>query len=69
MTHGREKSDPAIVAGKSANKDRRLSAKFDGVKGGGRKGTRVERGMRRTPSRESMFHGLDREASREGAKG
>ena len=59
MTHGHEKSDPAIVAGKSANKDRQLSAESMEPSVGA-KGNAIKRGMRRTPSRESMSHGLDR---------
>jgi hypothetical protein len=59
MTHGHEKSDPAIVAGKSANKDRQLSAESMEPRVGA-KGNAIKRGMRRTPSRESMSHGLDR---------
>ncbi len=59
MMHGHEKSDPAIVAGKSANKDRQLFAESMEPRAGA-KGNAVERGMRRTPSRESMSHGLDR---------
>jgi RNA-directed DNA polymerase len=59
MTHGREKSDPAIVAGKSTNKDTQLSAESMEPRAGA-KGNAIERGMRRTPRRESMSHGLDR---------
>ena len=66
MTHGHEKSDPAIVAGKSANKDRQLSAESTEPRVGA-KGNAIEHGMRRTPSRESMSHGLDR--VRQAAKG
>jgi RNA-directed DNA polymerase len=59
VTHDREKSDPAIVAGKSTNKDTQLSAESMEPRAGA-KGNAIERGMRRTPSRESMSHGLDR---------
>ena len=59
MTHGHEKSDPAIVAGKSANKDRQLSAESMEPRVGA-EGNVIRHGMRRTPSRESMSHGLDR---------
>src|ERR1700712_1235835 len=59
MTHGHEKSDPAIVAGKSANKGRQLSAESMEPRVGA-KGNAIKHGMRRTPSRESMSHGLDR---------
>ena len=59
MTHGHEKSDPVVVAGKSVNKDRQLSAELMEPRAGA-KGNAIERGMRRTPSRESMSHGLDR---------
>ena len=66
MTHGHEKSDPAIVAGKSANKDRQLSAESMEPRAGA-KGSAIAHGMRRTPSRESMSHGLGR--VRQAAKG
>ena len=59
MTHGHEKSDLAIVAVKSANKDRRLSAESMEPRARA-EGNAIEHGMRRTPSRESMSHGLDR---------
>ena len=59
MTHGREKSDPAIVAGKSTNKNTQLSAESMEPRAGA-KGNAIERGMRRTQRRESMSHGLDR---------
>jgi RNA-directed DNA polymerase len=57
--HGHEESDPSIVAMKLANKDRQLSAEL-AERRGGAEGNAVEHGMRRTPSRESMTHGLDR---------
>ena len=59
MMHGDEKSDPPIVAVKLANKDGKPSAESVEPRGG-TKGNAVEHGMRRTPGRESMSHGLDR---------
>jgi RNA-directed DNA polymerase len=59
MTLGHEKSDLAIVAGKSANKDGRPFAESMEPRAGA-KGNTIGHGMRRTPSRESMSHGLDR---------
>lgn len=59
MMHGDEKSDLAIVAVKPANKDRRLSAESAEPRVG-TKGNMIEHGMRRTPGRASMSHGLDR---------
>ena len=59
MMHGHEKSDLAIVAGKSANKDRQLSAEPMEPRARA-KGNAIGHGIRRTPSRESMSHGLDR---------
>ena len=57
-------SDP--TAGKSANNDRQLSAEPMEPRAGA-KGNAIEHGMHRTPSRESMSHGLDRvrQASKE----
>ena len=67
MMHGREKSDPAIVAGKSANKGgRRRRSRWSqelapGLnRGAGAEGNTVERGTRRTPGRGSVSPGLDR---------
>jgi RNA-directed DNA polymerase len=57
--HGHEKSDPSIVAMKPANKDGQLSAELVEPRGGA-EGNTIEHGMRRTPRRESMTHGLDR---------
>ena len=61
MMHGREKSDPAIVAGKSANKGgRRRRSRWSqelapGLnRGAGAEGNTVERGTRRTPGRGSV---------------
>jgi len=64
--HGREKSDPAIVAEKSANKDASVSAE-PMERRAGAEGNTVERGTRRTPGRESVSPGLDRvrQAARE----
>src|SRR5438552_3267965 len=59
MMHGREKSDPAIVAGKSANKGGRPSAEPMEPRAGA-KGNTVECGTRRTPGRGSVSSGLDR---------
>jgi RNA-directed DNA polymerase len=59
MMNGQEKSDPAIVAGKPANKDASASAEPVEPRAGA-EGNAVEHGMHRTPSRESMTHGLDR---------
>lgn len=56
--NGQEKSDPAIVAVKPANKDAEASAEPVEPRAGA-EGNAVEHGMRRTPSRESMSHGLD----------
>jgi RNA-directed DNA polymerase len=59
VMHGHEKSDPSIVAMKPANKGGRLSAELVEPRGGA-EGNAIEHDMRRTPSRESMTHGLDR---------
>ena len=59
MTHGHEKSDPAIVAEKSVNKDGRPSAESMEPRAGA-EGNTIGHGMRRTPGRESMSHGPDR---------
>src|SRR6476619_5527206 len=66
MMNGQEKSDPAIVAVKPANKDASASAEPVEPRAGA-EGNAVEHGMRRTPGRESMSHGLDRvrQAARE----
>jgi RNA-directed DNA polymerase len=66
MMDGQEKSDPAIVAGKPANKGARASAEPVEPRAGA-KGSTVERGTRRTPGRESVSPGLDRvrQAARE----
>jgi len=59
MMHGDEKSDPAIVAVKLANNGNPLSAELAEPRAGA-KGNTIGHGMRRTPSRASMSHGLDR---------
>jgi RNA-directed DNA polymerase len=59
MMYGREKSDPAIVAGKSANKGGRPPAEPMEPRAGA-EGNTVERGTRRTPGRGSVSLGLDR---------
>jgi RNA-directed DNA polymerase len=59
MMHGDEKSDPAIVAVKPTNKSGRRDAERVEPRVGA-EGNTIERGMCRTPSRESMSHGLDR---------
>lgn len=66
MMHGGEKSDPAIVAGKSANKGARASAEPMERRAGAEENT-VERGTPRTPGRTSVSPGLDRvrQAARE----
>src|SRR5271170_5551605 len=57
--HGHEKSDPSIVAMKPANKGGQLSAELVEPRGGA-EGNTIKHDMRRTPSRGSMSHGLDR---------
>jgi RNA-directed DNA polymerase len=57
--HGHEESDPSIVAMKLANKGGQPPAE-PVERRGGAEGNAVEHGMRRTPRRESMTHGLDR---------
>jgi group II intron reverse transcriptase/maturase len=66
MMDEQEKSDPAIVAGKLANKGGRPPAEPVEPRAGA-KGNTVERGTRRTPGRESVSPGLDRvrQAARE----
>lgn len=59
MMHGREKSDPAIVAVKSANEGGRPPEEPMERRAGAEENA-VEHGTRRTPSRVSVFHGLDR---------
>ena len=59
MTHGDEKSDPAIVAVKLANKSGQPDAELVEPRAGA-KGNTTEHGMRRTPGRTGMSHALDR---------
>jgi RNA-directed DNA polymerase len=59
MMQGGEKSDPAMVAGKSANAGERSSAESMERKAGA-KGNAVELGTRRTSGRASVSPGLDR---------
>ena len=59
MMHGDEKSDPFVVAMKPANEGGRLPEELVEPRGGA-EGNAIEPGMRRTPTRESMSHGLDR---------
>src|SRR6266700_5559020 len=59
MMHGDEKSDPAIVAVKPTNNSGQPDAERVEPRAGA-KGNTIERGMRRTPGRESMSRGLDR---------
>lgn len=59
MMHGREKSDPSVVARKPANKPGRLGAESVERREGA-EGNAVESRMCRTPSRASMLQGLDR---------
>ena len=55
MMHDREKSDSAIVAAKPTNKAGQPVAEPVEPRAGA-EGNASERGMRRTPSRESMSH-------------
>ncbi len=57
--HGHEKSDPAIVAVKPANEGGQPPEEPVEPRAGA-EGNAIERGMRRTPGRESLSHGLDR---------
>ncbi len=59
MMHGDETSDPAIVAAKPATKSGRPDAEQVEPRAGA-EGNAIEHGMRRTPRRASMSHGLDR---------
>jgi group II intron reverse transcriptase/maturase len=59
MMHGDEKSDPTIVAAKSANKPGLPDAERMEPRAGA-KGNTIGHGKHRTPSRESLSHGLDR---------
>jgi RNA-directed DNA polymerase len=59
MMHGGEKSDPAVVAGKSANAEGQPSAE-PMERRAGAEGNAVTLGTRRTSGRESVSPGLDR---------
>ena len=59
MMHRREKSDPAIVAGKPTNEAGR-PAEEPGEPRAGAKENAEQDGTLRTPSREGASHGLDR---------
>jgi len=59
MMHGGEKSDPAIVARKPTNAEERSRAETVERRAGAEENT-GQRGMRRTPSRESVSPGLER---------
>jgi len=59
MMHGREKSDPAIVATNRANADGRPSAE-GGEPRAGAKGNTSQTDTRRTPRRASVSSGLER---------
>ena len=59
MTHGREKSDPSIVAMKPMNEGGKSPEELVERREGA-EGNAIEHGMRRTPSRAGMSHGLDR---------
>jgi RNA-directed DNA polymerase len=65
VTHGGEKSDPPIVAMKPMNEGGEPPEELVERRGGA-EGNAIEHGMRRTPSRASMSHGLER--VREAAK-
>jgi hypothetical protein len=69
MAHGREKSDPAIVAVKPANKAEPSAAEPREPRAG-TEGNAREDDTLRTPSRESVSHGLNRvrKAARERKK-
>ena len=59
MMNGREKSDPAIVAGKPTNKAERSAAEPAEPRAG-TKGNAEPIDTLRTPSRAGASHGLDR---------
>jgi RNA-directed DNA polymerase len=65
VMHGGEKSDPPIVAMKPMNEGGEPPEELVERRGGA-EGNAIEHGMRRTPSRASMSHGLER--VREAAK-
>jgi len=58
MMHGRETSDPFVVALKRANEGDQPEESAEPRKGA--KGNTGQSGTRRTPGRESVSHGLDR---------
>jgi RNA-directed DNA polymerase len=59
MMHGHEKSDPAIVAGKPANKAERSAAELVEPRAG-TEGNAGQQSTRRTQSRESVSQALGR---------
>ena len=59
MTHGDEKSDPAMAAVKLANKSGQPDAELVEPRAGA-KGNTAGHAMRRTPGRTGMSHALDR---------
>ena len=59
MMHGHEKSDPFVVATKWANEGGQPPEESMERREGA-EGNTIEHGMRRTPGRASMSHGLDR---------
>jgi RNA-directed DNA polymerase len=65
VMHGDEKSESSIVAMKPLNEGGKLPEELVERRGGA-EGNAIEHGMRRTPSRASMSHGLER--VREAAK-
>lgn len=69
MMHEQEKSDLSIVAMKLANKGGKPSAESMEQREGA-EGNAGEKRTRRTPSRGSVFQGLDRvrQAAKEGKK-
>ena len=67
MMQGHEKSDPFVVAMKPANEGGGPSEELVERREGA-EGNAVEPGMRRTPIRESMCHGLDRDGGQQGER-
>jgi RNA-directed DNA polymerase len=59
VMHGDEKSDSCVVAMKPLNEGGKLPEELVERRGGA-EGNAIEHGMRRTPGRESMSHGLGR---------
>ncbi len=67
MMHGREKSDPSMVAGKPTNNSE--GAEAESVeRREGTKGNTVKHGTRRTLSRACVFPGLERVRERAGTE-